>query len=562
MTKIDHSLYFKEQIIFLFLNLTRKSDPLIIETLRSNFRDILGLLKSELGYYRKRGSLDKDFPYLEQLELIYKLVANTRDIAKGKGEHDLFYMMIYELYLFFPTLAVFLLYNIEKFGCWRDIKYLCQYVQDQSPKKEDDGFICICIDMVNQQLKKNIESWKYSINAGSRTHISNIAKWIPREKKAFGWLFEKLAIHWSNHYSRWKLAWIDIHDASYIPALTKMKQQYRKIISRMNKNLDTTEIKQCSQRWDEIDPNTVTKYTIMKQPNLFLSYHRETNSTSMFDLCNEIAKKNCSLKYIEKSNHVISKKKKHTIIQLPISYFVKEAFRLIKGDSKQKNIMVERDLLNKKWIVFLKSHNFFLGNILPMVDVSYKILEYDSETFYTGIGLAILVAEKSSFGKRILTVENQPTWINLDASNDFCTSIETIYEMIRSEQNTAFSFENGIDFLVNAFTSSQTTIKNMKLILFSNSLGNNIDNYYDYVQKQIHIEMPHMIFWNLSKTDICELPSCYNKVRLLSGFSSYLLESCKGSVLETDYSSYKIIYDMLSKNQYLSDYLYKCVTET
>jgi hypothetical protein len=559
MKTLDHTLYFKEQLAFLFLNLTRKSETISIENIRQSFKDVLYLLKSELGNYRKNGVPDNEFPYVEHLKIIYKLIANTRDIVHGKGEHDLFYMMIYELYLFFPTLAVYLIYHIEKFGGWRDIKYLCHYVRDHSPKKEEDEFICICIELINQQLKKDIESWKYSVNAGSRNHISNLSKWIPREKKKFRWLFEKLAIHWSNHYSRWKLSCIDIHDTSYIPALIKSKQQYRKIVSRMNKNLDTTEIKQCSQRWDEIDPNKVSKYTIMKQSSLFLSYYRETNSTSMFDLCNEIAKRNCSLKYIERTMNTDNIKKKHTIIQLPISYFVKEAFRLIKCNSKQKNVIVERDILNKNWTLFLKNYNFFFGNILPMVDISYKMLECDSESFYTGIGLALLVAQKSSFGKRILALENQPTWINLDTSIDFCNSIETIYEMIRSEQNTAFSFEKGIDFLMNAFMSSQSTIKNMKLILFSNSLTNNIDNYYDYLQKQytvLHIEPPHIIFWNLSKTDICELPLCYDHIGLLSGFSSNLLKYVNN--IEDPYS---FICKVLSQPQYdlLERYLEKCV---
>ena len=68
---IDHTSYFKEQFVFLFFNLTRKTNPKLIEKLASVFKDVLQLLKSELTQNRKYGYPDTEFRYLENLNLSY-----------------------------------------------------------------------------------------------------------------------------------------------------------------------------------------------------------------------------------------------------------------------------------------------------------------------------------------------------------------------------------------------------------------------------------------------------------------------------------------------------------
>jgi len=576
-SQVNHSTYFKEQIIFLFFNLTRKEDESSKLQLISVYRDLLILLKTELINHRKDGYVDKDFKYLPYLDLAYKLVVNTRDIFHGKGEHDLFYRMIYELYNVFPTLAVFLLYQIKGYGCWRDIKYLCNYVQEYSVKKDQDGFINVCIELMNTQLKKDHDSWLYSVNAGSRNHISNVAKWIPREKKSFDWLFDRLVVHWSNHYCRWKIDSIDKNSPNYLSAFTKCKRHYRKVISKMNKILDTTEIKQSARQWQDIHPNHVSKYTVMKQPRLFLSNYYELEPTNTWaEMEFQVNKMHCSFKYVEKINYssIPMKYSNHDIIQLPVSYFIKEGLRVLNLDSKERNTMKLRDILNKNWHLFSKNHPYKLNNILPMVDISYKMLEKDSESFYTGIGLSILVAERSSFGKRILALENTPVWINLENSNDFMSMMENIREIIRSNQNTSFSFERGIDFLLEAFLGTKSTIRNMRLLLFSNHFHKNIDMYYDYLQKQsalLNINPPRIIFWNLSKVDLCDLPSQCENMILLSGFSDSLLRYVKTfyglNDENTEYSlictsAYEMVDKILNQKHYTiySDYLKKCVS--
>ena len=523
---IDLSSYFREQIIYFFFHLTRKNDDLCIKKLGTSFRQVLQLLKKYLV-------INKDY-YTEHLENIIKLITNTRDPIHGKGEHQLFYMLIYELYRVFPCKASYLIYRLDKFGgCWRDIKYLCQYIREHSPYGEKDGFIYICIELTNRKLAIDLDIW--NSGTGSRNNISNIAKWIPREKPRFEWLFERLAIHWSNNYSYWKLDEVSIDSPKYVLALNKCKCIYRKILSGLNKYLDTTEIKQCSQRWNEIDINNVSKYTIIRQPRLFLSYYRNVDANSLEELTKEIAKIKCSQKYIEREpGSDPFQRKSKDIIQLPVSYFVKEGFRLLKGSSTNKYFKEESELLNNKWVQFCRGQTGIVyDNILPVLDISYKMLENDAETFYVGIGLSILIAQKSLFGKRILALENKPVWINLDENAQFISMIENFSEIIRSQNNTAFSFEKGVDLIANAIKESNYVCKNMKLVLFSNRFTSaNMDKFYDYIENQfliLCIRLPKLIYWNLSKGGECDMPSekIIANVSLVSGFSSSLITQIK-----------------------------------
>ena len=66
---------------------------------------------------------------------------------------------------------------------------------------------------------------------------------------------------------------------------------YRKIISSLNRELDTVQIKQCSKKWSKIDPSTQTISTMKRQKNAFLNlcYNRENqNMQERYELTDRI----------------------------------------------------------------------------------------------------------------------------------------------------------------------------------------------------------------------------------------------------------------------------------
>ena len=54
-------------------------------------------------------------------------------------------------------------------------------------------------------------------------------------------------------------------------AVLKCKTEYRKILSAINKQIDTVQIKQCSHHWSEIEPSKQTSITMHKQKKAFLN---------------------------------------------------------------------------------------------------------------------------------------------------------------------------------------------------------------------------------------------------------------------------------------------------
>ena len=268
---------YSEQITRFAFQLTRKT-PLTLIHLSNELSYLLISLKNALFI---SDDTDEIHIIIHYLILLYKLILYTRDIFVGKGERDLTYMMIYVWYTQFPILAIKMLTTItgsitttttttttttceNKFGSWKDIKYFCNYIKNNSIKTTEDPFIETCIYLLNQQLIKDLSENKI------QNKLSLVSKWIPREKsKKFGWLFDKCALQWSQ---------IMYPEYYYFPTIkptikfqNKIKREYRKNISHLNRCIDTVQIKQCENKWSEINFNYVSEITKQQQMNTFLN---------------------------------------------------------------------------------------------------------------------------------------------------------------------------------------------------------------------------------------------------------------------------------------------------
>jgi hypothetical protein len=502
----DYHILFKEKICYFYFNLFRKHSKHVLE-LSKQLSDVLGLLKKCI-----QKSQDEYLPYLT---LFYRMLGQTRDILYGKGEHDISYMMLLQFYEVYPTLAIYALYRFVKptnsidvpYGSWRDIKYLCSYIREHSKKADKHELIQICIELMNSQLEKDFETWQFSIHARSQKHISNVAKWIPREHKQFDWLYSMLSLHWAKLHNPVIFETLTKPD-SIIKANLKTKRMYRKRISFLNKALDTTEIKQCSQKIDDIEPKRVAWHTLMKQPKLVFGSD-EIHST-----------------FSQKMRDYMmfpSKNGEHYSNYYPIAFFVKTALTLIGSPNDEKKI--ENDLLNSLWSKF--SNTFSkegFSNVLPILDASFFSQAMDSDAYYFGIGYAFLIAERSNFEKRILVVDYQATWINIEESSGFVSIIENIHNTLVSRTNTVFNIENAMQMVVYSLIQSKSTrrfIENINIVIFSDfKFASSI-----YTLKNIFIDQgilsPNIIYWNLSKYELIE--PCYNvndNIVLVSGISN------------------------------------------
>jgi len=502
----DFHQFFQDQIVFFYFNLIKKNTWINVE-LSKKLSDVLHLLKK---------NIQKDPGFIEYLVLFYRMIGHTRDIYFGKGEHDISYMLLMVFYDVYPILAIYAVHRFVQpndilnipYGSWRDIKYLCEYIRKNSPKKENHGLIQYCISLMNSQLKTDYETWRFSIHARSRNHISNVSKWIPREYKKFHWLFNMLVLDWTKTNKPFLLNNVS---SFYSKAILKEIRIYRRRVSLLNKALDTTEIKQCSQNWNEIDPKNIPCYTLMKQRSLIFG------KSEKYQVCSKKIREH--FENDKNSSQYYGLFNKYLSNSYPVAFFVKEAYRLLKSSDNDS----QKDLLNKQWKMFSKTIciNEF-DNVLPIIDSSFYMQSNDSESFYSAIGYSVLIAERSSFGKRILMVDYQPTWIVIDSETDFIDIIENIHNSIFSRTNTLININDAMELIVYSLLQSNSTnrfVEKMKLIFFSNFHDINIDSFKKPFSKY-GLSLPIFVFWNLSKQEIIEP---VDNVYVLSGLSNGLL---------------------------------------
>jgi hypothetical protein len=253
----------REQILQFTFQVTRTTDDRV-----SYLKDIL----FNLLFYLKNHIQNSSFPEREAakgfLSVLYRIIGQTRDIVDGKGEYTLTYMMIHTWYNFYTELSFFALKclvdlgdtQIHQYGSWKDIKYFCKYCKNQGENVEHP-LIQYAIKLTNKKLSSD-----YIEFISGSNEISMTAKWTPREKSSFGWLYHSLA---TNYYREFLTT--AYTDTQHSKAILKCKTEYRKLLSKLNKHIGTLQIKQCEKNWYSIDFNKVTSISISKQKKAFLN---------------------------------------------------------------------------------------------------------------------------------------------------------------------------------------------------------------------------------------------------------------------------------------------------
>lgn len=513
----------KELILQFSFQLTRTDESgfsslnLTLKSLLTSIKDIIDNKYSIIT--------DKDLAK-EYLSMLYKMIGHTRDIIDGKGEYKLTYMMICTWYDFYPELSKFALKclvdlgdkNVHQYGSWKDIKYFCEYCKysfDERYVIDKHPLIQYAVKLVNDQIRND-----HTQIFSDTNDISLAAKWVPREKSRFGWLYEFLATDYFNHFLTTANT-----DARKIKAILKCKTEYRKIISSLNKKIDTLQIKQCGNAWSDIDFNKVTSISLSKQKKAFLNVKnngdvRCPDNTDRVDCAEHFNQ------HVQKSvkGEVEMKGKR-----VGMADFTKQAIDLIRSGSQ-----VEKDLLNSQWRDNA-SQNGALGKMIAMVDVSGSM---EGDPMNVAIALGIRIADKSVIGHRVMTFCSKPNWVNLEPYGDFVSQVRVIKEA-NWGMNT--NFYAALDLILDAIIQNKMSpddVKDMVLVILSDmqmdsgdacnkqTLYETMLAKYEAAGIRVHgapYKPPHILFWNLRSTT--GFPSLSNQpnTSMMSGFSPALL---------------------------------------
>ena len=542
---------FKNRIVEFYFNLTRKNDPdkVLIKSLSDDLSVLLKQIISEMKNTTDTVVITKCKEYLC---ILYKLIGQTRDIVNGKGERDLSYMMIYEWYKFYPVPAIYALrlftQTIEptglfsSYGSWTDIKHFCNYVREMEDNKHNSDLIETVISIMNHQLycdrknfideldkyykEKNHNPSTLTEKPNARDYLSLAAKWVPREHSKFGWIYEKMVIQWAKSFTP-KILETAITASQYSRALCKCKRNYRKMISSLNRELDTVQIKQCSHRWSEILPETVSISTLMKQKNAFSNINNNTRQqeNDRIDCANNFQEFFNEYTGGENINGSSSSSKKNkTKTRLPLGYYVKQGLKLL---SMEKTDIVKNQIywLNNLWKQLVPSHyNNFMNkpNFIPIIDISWQ-LSYDVKN--SGVGIGILLAQSCNI-RRIMLTGNQPEWIYISSEDSFIDILEKIHYYTMHATNSFFN--KTFDLICGSIIDTQMPYSEFDKLTFVLLSGNEPHSIYSELTTAFYSKLniiPYVIYWNLSDTNNYKLNTQFdNNFTLVSGDYNSLID--------------------------------------
>jgi hypothetical protein len=123
---------FKKEIVEFFFQLTRKRNDYDLRLLSDRFDKLMYSMTTCLSISDVQEEVES---YVYHFALLYKMMLFVRDIHSGMGERDLFYMMIYIWYQYYPSTALHILKlsaSSGDYGSWKDIVYFCKYVKDKT----------------------------------------------------------------------------------------------------------------------------------------------------------------------------------------------------------------------------------------------------------------------------------------------------------------------------------------------------------------------------------------------------------------------------------------------
>jgi hypothetical protein len=582
----------QEKIMQFYFQLVRTSDKQAIQSVAKDTRNILAAVIDGISK-NSDDVVSHDYKtYMDMGVMMFKILAHTRDIVSGKGEYMLFYVMLVEWakldFLFFDFMIRSLVYDIvdvdatdacrqprHPLGSWKDMKYFLTYlkselvdsVQSQSRSRVFQDYKDIqlqrdlyskCVNMIvlliNQQLCVDYETYTES----RPNSISLVAKWIPREKsKKFGWLYYYLTMNYFQHEIP-----SDQTHPSYERAVNRAFMNYRKMISALNKKLDTTQVKMCDNMWSDIDFKNVSCVTLHKQTKSFLNVKQ---NGKMPRYPHDADREGCKYNYEEFLRDVKEGKHRLKGTRVSVVDFVKSALsnkHLLTSSMKEGQGQGQGqghdasisspviDAIDAQWKdSFGLSSSNSLGDMIAMCDVSGSMESENSNPLCAAIGLSIRVAERSALGPRIMTFSERPQWIQLGIPGESDTFVKQVVKVRGSNWGMTTNFYYALDLIrqvVEDTKMPRDVVEKLTLVIFSdmqmceashdfkdvdkkNTLFENIKEMFAKMGERMYGKMespvkpPHIVLWNLRKTTGFPSLSTDENVSMMSGFSPALL---------------------------------------
>ena len=329
----------------------------------------------------------------EALEDLCVLLFQTRNIRGGKGERTLAYDMLAALDKKQHALSLALLPFFSQYGCWRDLFKLA----------ENSVFCDSVLEIVIKQFAMDNAAAKME---GGK--VSLLAKWAPREKGHGSSLAKMLAKR--------------LFSDSLV--INEKLKAYRKMVSALNKHLDTVEIKMCDHHFADIEPSHVPGRALQKYRRAFLNeastwQGKHVPYPSNGSRSTEHDRVEAARHF---SEHFAAGAKGDIVLKGADTVYPHEVVQAVYQN--RANSEAEKNLRLGQWLAFVAKakEGGALSRCLAMCDFSGSM---DGLPKMVSLALGILIAEVSGTNK-ILTFDSIPQWHTFDPKHNLYEKIASI----------------------------------------------------------------------------------------------------------------------------------------
>ena len=479
---------------------------------------------------------------------LFRLVVQTRDILKGKGERDLYYTLLKEMWdagFTDEAIRIFRHTCHTDAGSWKDVKYLVYSLTQK------DDYVCLVSDIhplaqgVLQLLASQIEKDYTTYQNSNTPTISLAARWAPRrEKGKFNRVtkFFVQTIHATKRYSG------------------KSMRDVRKMLSILNHELKTPQIDMCRGTWRQLRFNSMTSYTLLKFKKSFANVTKTGEQRS-----SDEDRITCATQY---STWLNSNTKSMNVGTIFPYEFVRDVYnKSLSGD--------EIKYYNDAWKTQTETQskmneNETIGTMIPMIDVSGSMTSDENLPMLNAIALGIRLSELNHgrFHNRALTFESNPSWALYSDSQTF---VEKVAMTQRLGWGGSTDFHKALTMILKHITTNQLsplTVQNMSLVVLSDmqmdhSSSTPYSTVYESIKQEFHqaglkssyqcpYDVPHIVFWNLRKTNGFPSVTHEKGVTMISGYNSSLIEVLltKGTNVLRTTSPWDMLQDILDNTRF------------
>lgn len=462
---------------------TTNSAPALKSTL-SNLVDFYGTM----GSMRTRDEDDIRSSFVKAFSenhlLGTKLMFHLRNIRGGLGERRSFRIALKELARINPQIVSKNLDNIIKFGRYDDLYTLIGTEVEAEVWK-----------LFKTQLFQDLKV----LDAGEP--VSLLAKWLKSEN--------------ATSVETKRLARITSKN------LGLSRSEYRKILTKLRKHLDVTEVKMCKKDWTSIKYAKVPSRATSKYRKAF-----ERNDQAGFD------------KFMDNIANGTEEIKASTL-------FPYEIFRGLGLNTDYSNFRLGKDkVLEAQWKA-LPNYVPEGSNVLVMADTSSSMTSNDCLPLLNSLSFAVYFAERNvgEYHNKFITFSSRPSFVTLkgETLQEKVTHIPSIVD----NTNMRAAFE----LLLNSAKRAKVTPEEMPksvLVISDMQFDYAMDTryswtFYDGLKQEFAdagYEIPNVVFWNVNASDNTFHVFCsYKGVQLASGSSPSVFKTIMDNIGTTPYEA-------------------------